>query len=121
MPTDSARDSDRLPLKDGLRTGFDLRHFHPVLALAAILYQIYRRCSPKGLAHWADHCAICHANDGSGDTPICKRVYPPAPDMRLSATQRMTDGELFFIIRNGIRLSAMPAWDGGIDPDSQVS
>jgi mono/diheme cytochrome c family protein len=72
-------------------------------------------------AHWADHCAICHANDGSGDTPIGKHTYPPSPDLRLSATQKMSDGELFYIIQNGIRLSAMPAWGGGSDHDAQDS
>jgi mono/diheme cytochrome c family protein len=72
-------------------------------------------------AHWADHCAICHANDGSGDTPMGKHTYPPAPDMRLPATQQMSDGELFYIIQNGIRLSAMPAWGGGSDQDAQDS
>src|SRR5690242_10149216 len=61
-------------------------------------------------AHWADHCASCHANDGSGDTFLGRHTYPAAPDMRLPGTQRMTDGELFYIIQNGIRLTAMPAW-----------
>src|SRR6266851_183340 len=72
-------------------------------------------------AHWADHCAICHANDGSGATLMGKHTYPPAPDMRLPTTQRMSDGELFFIIQNGIRLSAMPAWGGASDQDAQDS
>ena len=63
-------------------------------------------------AHWADHCATCHANDGSGDTQMGKNLYPPAPDMRQSATQQKTDGELFFIIQNGVRLTGMPAWSG---------
>lgn len=72
-------------------------------------------------AHWADHCAGCHANDGSGDTLIGKRTYPPAPDMRLPATQRLSDGELFYIIQNGIRLTAMPAWGGGSAHDEEDS
>jgi mono/diheme cytochrome c family protein len=63
-------------------------------------------------AHWADHCATCHANNGSGDTPMAKGMYPPAPDMRARQTQQMTDGELFYIIENGIRMSGMPAWGG---------
>jgi hypothetical protein len=71
--------------------------------------------------HWADHCASCHANDGSGDTSLGKRTYPPAPDMRLPSTQQMTDGELFYIIQNGIRLSAMPAWGGSSGHDEQDS
>ena len=72
-------------------------------------------------AHWADHCALCHANDGSGDTSMGKRTYPPAPDMRLPTTQRMSDGELFFVIQNGIRLSAMPAWGGASDRAAEDS
>ena len=73
--------------------------------------------SPEALAaaraHWADHCAGCHANNGSGDTEMGKRMYPPAPDMRQAETQEMTDGDLFFIIQNGIRMTGMPAWGGG--------
>lgn len=65
--------------------------------------------------HFADHCATCHANDGSGKTPIGENVYPKAPDLRLSDTQAMSDGELFFVIHNGIRFTAMPAWGKG-DP-----
>jgi mono/diheme cytochrome c family protein len=63
-------------------------------------------------AHWADHCASCHANDGSGESLMGRRTYPPAPDMRRPETQQLTDGELFYIIQNGIRLTAMPAWAG---------
>jgi mono/diheme cytochrome c family protein len=65
--------------------------------------------------HFADHCATCHANDGSGKTPIGENVYPKAPDLRLADTQSMSDGELFFVIHNGIRFTAMPAWGKG-DP-----
>jgi mono/diheme cytochrome c family protein len=72
-------------------------------------------------AHWADHCAVCHGNDGAGDTQMGKRTYPPAPDMRLPETQQMTDGELFYIIQNGIRLTAMPAWGGGSGHDEEDS
>lgn len=62
--------------------------------------------------HYADHCAICHANDGSGKTMIGENMYPPAPDMRNPDTQNLTDGELFYIIRNGIRFTGMPGWGG---------
>ena len=63
-------------------------------------------------AHWADHCAGCHANNGSGDTEMGRNMYPRAPDMRQAGTQQLTDGELFFIIENGVRLSGMPGWGG---------
>jgi len=61
-------------------------------------------------AHFADHCAICHANDGSGKTEIGQNSYPKAPDLRLPRTQRLTDGELYYTIHNGLRLTGMPAW-----------
>lgn len=73
----------------------------------------------ESLAHFADHCATCHANDGSGQTPIGQNVYPKAPDLRESATQTMSDGELFWVIHNGIRFTAMPAWGEG-DPEQDL-
>ena len=84
---------------------------NPVAASPAVL--------AEGRSHFADHCATCHANDGSGRTPIGKNVYPKAPDLREKATQTMSDGELFFIIHNGIRFTAMPAWGSG-DPNKDL-
>ncbi len=63
-----------------------------------------------GMEHFADHCAMCHANDGSGDTLLGKNMYPKPPDMRETVTQRKTDGELYYTIQNGVRLSGMPAF-----------
>ena len=73
----------------------------------------------ESLAHFADHCATCHANDGSGQTPIGKNVYPKVPDLRLADTQSMSDGEIFWVIHHGIRFTAMPAW-GGDDLDKDL-
>jgi len=67
----------------------------------------------EGMQHFADHCAVCHGNDGSGDTEMGRGLYPRAPDMRLPATQDLSDGELFYIIENGVRLTGMPAWSTG--------
>lgn len=69
--------------------------------------------------HFADHCAICHANDGRGRTEIGQHLYPRAPDMTLPETQSLTDGELFHVIKYGVRLTGMPAWgvEGSRDDD----
>jgi mono/diheme cytochrome c family protein len=67
--------------------------------------------------HFSDHCAVCHANDGSGKTQINEGLYPPAPDLRQAGTQNLTDGEFFYIIKNGIRFTGMPGW-GGEDEDN---
>jgi mono/diheme cytochrome c family protein len=63
-----------------------------------------------GMEHFADHCATCHANDGSGDTVFGKGLYPKPPDMRTVDTQNMSDGDLYYTIENGVRLSGMPAF-----------
>ena len=76
--------------------------------------------SPEGQRearlHFADHCAICHGNDGSGDTPIGTGLYPKPPDLRKPETQELSDGELFWIIENGIRFTGMPAFSETGDP-----
>jgi mono/diheme cytochrome c family protein len=73
-----------------------------------------------GMEHFADHCAVCHANDGSGETEMGRGLYPRAPDMRRPATQSLPDGELFYIIEHGVRLTGMPAWGDG-SPESEVA
>ena len=67
--------------------------------------------------HFADHCAICHGNDGRGDTPIGKGLYPKPPDLRKPRTQELSDGELFWIIENGVRFTGMPAFGGNPEHD----
>jgi mono/diheme cytochrome c family protein len=67
----------------------------------------------ESMAHWADHCASCHANDGSGGTPIGSSLYPPVPDMRKARTQDLSDGELFYVIERGVPFTGMPAWGNG--------
>lgn len=64
-------------------------------------------------AHWADHCAVCHGNDGKGTGGIGVRMYPKTPDMTLASTQSLSDGEIFSIIENGVRLTGMPAFGDG--------
>ncbi len=66
-----------------------------------------------GLTHFADHCATCHGNDGKGTSALGVLMYPKTPDLTLAATQSMSDGELFSIIENGVRLTGMPAFGSG--------
>ncbi len=63
-----------------------------------------------GLEHFADHCAVCHANNGNGDTMLGRNMYPKPPDLKLPQTQDLSDGEIYYIIQNGIRLTGMPAF-----------
>ena len=63
-----------------------------------------------GRAHFADHCAQCHANDGRGKTALGMGMYPKPPDLTGPETQGLSDGELFWVIRNGVRFTGMPAF-----------
>ena len=63
----------------------------------------------EGMEHFADHCSTCHANNGSGDTMYGRNMYPNPPDMRIE-TQKLTDGEIYHTIQNGVRLTGMPAF-----------
>ena len=68
----------------------------------------------EGLQHFAKYCAMCHANDGSAQkTAIGHGLFPKPPDLRAEATQQLTDGELFYIIENGVRFTGMPAFGTG--------
>jgi len=61
-------------------------------------------------------CEVCHAYDGSGKTEIGSGAFPRPPHLRETA-QSLSDGEIFYHIRNGIRNTAMPAWNM---PERQV-
>ena len=64
------------------------------------------------------HCAACHGVDGSGKTPVGSNLYPRVPDLRSALTQRLSDGEIHYIIENGVQLTGMPAWNkSGSDDD----
>lgn len=63
--------------------------------------------------HFADHCASCHGNDGSGETEMGQKLYPRVPDMRSAQTQNLSDGEIYYVIENGVRFTGMPAWGAG--------
>lgn len=77
--------------------------------------------TPASLAaareHWVDHCALCHGLDGSGNTMMGRNLYPKAADLRDAATQNLSDGELYYIISNGVRFTGMPAWGGEHTPE----
>lgn len=75
----------------------------------------------KARAHFADHCASCHGNDGRGQTSMGRNLYPKAPDMALRATQDMSDGEIFYTIKNGVRLTGMPGWGEDTPEDDMAS
>ena len=107
----SARDQPTRPEVMFART---LRHFAVPMNLRSAKnpFPMSAAALQEGREHFADHCAQCHGNDGRGQTEMGRSLYPRAPDMTLPETQKLSDGELFAIIRNGVRLTGMPGWGG---------
>ena len=68
--------------------------------------------------HFVEHCGLCHGIDGRGDTTIGRNLYPKVPDMSQTDTQQLSDGELYYIISNGVRLTGMPAWGSEDKPEA---
>jgi len=96
----------------------------------AVPREVRRRANPvaatpevlaDALSHFADHCASCHANDGSGNTDMGRGLFPKVPDMRNPVTQKLTDGELFYIIEEGVRFTGMAAWGDGSPASEDAS
>jgi len=61
--------------------------------------------------HFIARCAICHGNNGRGQTQMGTSLYPRVPDLLSPQTQNLTDGEIHYIIANGVQLTGMPAWN----------
>ncbi len=64
----------------------------------------------RGREYFLRRCANCHGIDGSGKTQIGVNLYPRVPDLRASDTETLTDGEIHYLIENGVQHTGMPAW-----------
>ena len=68
---------------------------------------------------YAIDCSMCHGPDGHTPTDSGRWMYPRASDLTSPAVQRYSDRELFWIVKNGIRLSGMPAF-GRVESDEHI-
>ena len=73
-----------------------------------------------GRRFYQQKCEVCHGYDGQGRTDVGGGAYPPPPDLSGGESMRRTDGELFYLIRNGVRNTAMPGWQMPDEPIWQV-
>jgi predicted CXXCH cytochrome family protein len=75
----------------------------------------------QGRDAFLTRCASCHGIDGRGKTPMGTNLYPRVPDLRAEKTQNLTDGELHYIIENGVQLTGMPAWgNAGVESPDDI-
>ena len=64
----------------------------------------------KGRTEYAENCQVCHGLPDAEQSGIAQGLNPPVPDLAEPSTQARSDGELFFIVSHGIRLSGMPGF-----------
>jgi mono/diheme cytochrome c family protein len=64
----------------------------------------------NGLRAYNDLCVVCHAAPGLADGPIARGLNPPPPHLWSKGTQKMSDGEIYWVVQNGIRMTGMPAF-----------
>ncbi|PYY18627.1 MAG: cytochrome C [Acidobacteria bacterium] len=72
----------------------------------------------EGKEHFGHHCQICHGLDGQNTgVPFATQMSPPVADLKSGDIQAYTDGQLHWILVNGINPSGMPAWKGILEDD----
>jgi mono/diheme cytochrome c family protein len=65
----------------------------------------------EGAEHFQHHCQICHGLDGQNTgVPFAQKMSPPVADLSSKDVQEYADGQLKWIIQNGIGPSGMPGW-----------
>jgi len=73
----------------------------------------------EGETVYGTDCSMCHGMDGRTPTDTGRWMYPRAADLTSPVVQNYSDRELFWIIKNGIRLTGMPAF-GKVESDEHV-
>jgi len=62
------------------------------------------------------HCALCHGSLTKPTSPLQSKFYPPVPQL-MTRTPDDPDGNLFYVIKYGVRYTAMPGWSGVLSDD----
>ena len=70
-----------------------------------------------GFLHYREQCAVCHGAPGAEQTALSKGLNPRAP--KFSRGTDLAPEELFWITKNGIRMTGMPAW-GATEGDEDM-
>jgi mono/diheme cytochrome c family protein len=64
----------------------------------------------EGLDHYRENCVICHGAPGVPTSEIGKGLNPPAPMLDIEDVREMSDGQIYWTVENGIRMTGMPAF-----------
>lgn len=74
-----------------------------------------QRALSTGRTAYTGSCAVCHGAKGDGRGAFGRSTYPDATD--LTGVKNKSDAQLFWIIKNGLGFTAMPAFGGQYKDD----
>ena len=73
----------------------------------------------SGMGHYRENCVMCHGAPNVEPAELAAGLNPPVPKLDTDDAQSLTDGQLFWIIKNGIRMTGMPAF-GETHSDAEI-
>ena len=65
----------------------------------------------RGREAYRENCLVCHGVPGREQSTIAAGLNPPVPDLAEPETQRRSDGEIYFLVSGGVRLTGMPGFE----------
>jgi mono/diheme cytochrome c family protein len=75
-----------------------------------------------GREKFSHYCFVCHGFDGQGTgVPFFETASPPIPSLASAKVQSYSDGQIYWIIKNGLWPSGMPASQGILNEDEMWS
>ncbi|MBV9120293.1 MAG: c-type cytochrome, partial [Chloroflexi bacterium] len=77
------------------------------------------RAVQTGRDAYTGSCAQCHGATGDGKGEFGQATFPPATDLTSNDTRKMSDAQLFWIVKNGLGFTAMPGYASQYD-DQQL-
>lgn len=69
----------------------------------------------SGLDHYRENCLPCHGAPNGAAAEFAQGFHPPAPHLTVPRIQRLSDGELFWTVKNGVKMTGMPGFGGSHD------
>lgn len=73
----------------------------------------------SGMAHYRENCVTCHGAPNVKPAELAEGLNPPVPMLHTDDAQSLSDGKLFWIIKNGVRMTGMPAF-GETHSDEEI-
>jgi len=73
----------------------------------------------RGREAYRANCLVCHGVPGGEQSNIAAGLNPPVPDLAEPETQARTDGEIYFLVSGGVRLTGMPGFSRSLPEDTR--